>query len=235
MRRMVPILLTVAVLTAIPQFTRAQTPAGSGGPSTSTPASPSSNTTHVQPGTTYTRPTTREKLHNYLFDAFGPYPILGAGFAAGLNQASNHPPEWKQGAEGYGRRFGSSFGIALTTTTTRYAVATIFREDTLYYRCECKGVLPRLGHAVLSTVTARRGSDGHRVFSLPGLLAPYAGSMTAALGWYPSRYSPKDGFRMGNYNLLAFTGGNIALEFVYGGPHTLLSRVHLGGSHEGNP
>jgi hypothetical protein len=86
---------------------------------------------------------------------------------------------------------------------------------------------------VISTVTARRGADGHRVFSFPALASPYAGTMTAALGWYPSRYNPKDGFRMGNYNLLAFTGGNIALEFLYGGPHTLLSRMHLGGSRVG--
>ncbi len=40
---------------------------------------------------------------------------------------------------------------------------------------------------------------------------------------------------MGNYNLLAFTGGNIALEFLYGGPHTLLSRVRFGGSRDGQP
>ena len=226
-------LFTLAVLTAIPQFAKAQTPVDSGPSPTPKTASAPSNTTHVQPGQTYTPPTTRQKLHNYLFDAFGPYPVLGAAFAAGLNQASNHPPEWGQGAAGYGRRFGSSFGIALTTTTTRYTFASLFREDTLYYRCDCKGVLPRLRHAVLSTITARRGRDGHRVFSVPGLVAPYAGSMTAALGWYPQRYSPKDGFRMGNYNLLAFTGGNIALEFLYGGPHTLLSHVHLGGSRAG--
>ena len=52
-------------------------------------------------------------------------------------------------------------------TTTRYALSEALREDTLYYRCECKGVFPRLRHAVISTFTARRGVDGHRVFSLP--------------------------------------------------------------------
>jgi hypothetical protein len=80
----------------------------------------------------------------------------------------------------------------------------------LYYRCECKGVFPRLGHAVISTLTARRGEDGHRVFSLPALVAPYAGTMTAVYGWYPGRYDDKDAFRMGNYSLLGYVGGNIA-------------------------
>jgi hypothetical protein len=233
MRRIFPVLFVSAMLAAVSPFAKAQSGAGQSTTTTSAPAA--QEKPHVQPGGTYTPPTTREKLHNYLFDAFGPYPILSSAFVAGIHQASNRPPEWGQGGEGYGRRFGSSFGISLVTTSTRYTVATLFREDTLYYRCECKGVLGRLAHAAISTVTARRGRDGHRVFSLPALGAPYAGSMTAALGWYPSRYSAKDGFRMGNYNLLSSVGGNIALEFLYGGPHTLLSRVRLGGSHETRP
>jgi hypothetical protein len=180
---------------------------------------------------TYTRPTQTTKLHNYFFDAFGPYPIVGAAVAAGIAQADNAPPEWKQGAEGYGKRFGSAFAIAAVSTTTRYALAEAFKEDTLYYRCECKGVLPRLKHAVISTLTARRGEDGHRVFSIPALVAPYAGAMTAAYGWFPGRYDAKDAFRMGNYSLLGFVGGNIALEFIYSGPHSLLSRMHLNNTH----
>jgi hypothetical protein len=162
-----------------------------------------------------------------LFDAFGPYPIFGAGFAAGINQAYNTPPEWKQGAAGYAKRVGSDLSIAAVSTTTRYALSEVFREDTLFYRCECKGVLPRLGHAVLSTFTARRGIDGHRVFSVPNLVAPYAGTMMAVYGWYPARYDYKDAFRMGNYSLLGFIGANISLEFLYRGPHSLLTRMHL--------
>src|SRR5271155_747412 len=63
----------------------------------------------AQTDLTYTRPTQKTKLHNYVFDMLGPYPIIGAGFAAGINQVYNTPPEWKQGAEGYGRRFASNF------------------------------------------------------------------------------------------------------------------------------
>ena len=55
--------------------------------------------------------------------------------------------------------------------------------------------------------------------------------MTAAYGWFPGRYDAKDAFRMGNYSLLGFVGGNIALEFIYSGPHSLLSRMHLNNTH----
>ena len=151
--------------------------------------------------------------------------------ATGINQADDTPPEWKQGAEGYGKRFGSDLGIGAVSTTTRYALAEAFKEDTLYYRCECKGVFPRLSHAVISTFTARRGEDGHGVFSFPAIIAPYAGTMTAVYGWYPRRYDAKDAFRMGNYSLLGYVGGNIALEFLYSGPHSLLSSMHLNRGH----
>jgi len=219
-----PLLLVVAIL-AVPQALAQDQawadPGGvSGGVSSSSP----------QPGV-YTRPTQATKLHNYIFDAFGPYPIVGAAFAAGIGEISNSPPEWGRGAEGYSKRFGSDLGIAAVSTTTRYALAEALKEDTLYYRCDCKGVLPRLRHAVISTFTARRGEDGHRVFSIPALVAPYAGTMTATYAWYPGRYGAEDALRMGNYNLLAYMAGNIALEFLYGGPHTLLSHMHLDNGH----
>lgn len=51
--------------------------------------------------------------------------------------------------------------------------------------------------------------------------------MTAVYAWYPDRFGAKDGFRMGNYNLLVMAGGNVAMEFFYRGPHSLLSRLHL--------
>ncbi len=183
---------------------------------------------------TYVRPTQRTMAINYVFDAYGPYPVAGAAFAAGINQFSNAPPEWGQGFGGYGNRFGSDFAIAVFGTSTRYGLAEALKEDTLYYRCECIGFFPRLRHAVISSATGRRGEDGHRVLSLPALLAPYAGTMTAVYGWYPDRFGAKDAFRMGNYSLLGYMGENISLEFFYSGPHSLLSRMHLTNKH-GSP
>lgn len=198
------------------------------------PSAPSGITSPRKLDLTYVRPTERTKVSNYAFDAFGPYPVAGAAFAAGVNQWTNSPPEWGQGVEGYGKRFVSDFGIAAIGTTTRYGLAEAFKEDTLYYRCECSGPFPRLRHAVISTFTGRRGEDGHRVFSVSALAAPYAGSMVAVYAWFPDRFNAKDAFRMGNYSLLSYVGGNIALEFFYRGPHALMSRMHLNNAH-GSP
>lgn len=225
MARAILLLLAISAFAAVTQQAKAQSMTNTA--DSSSTAVPSAGAAVPYPDLTYTHPTQKTKLRNYFFDAFGPYPIVGASLAAGINQADRTPPEWKQGAQGYGKRFASNFAIAAVSTTARYALAQAFHEDTLYYRCECKGFFPRLGHATISTFTARRGDDGHRVFSFPSVVAPYVGTMTAVYAWFPGRYGVQDGFRMGNYSLLGYVGENVAREFLYGGPNSLSSRMHL--------
>jgi hypothetical protein len=226
--KMHKISLALSILTALgtlPLVAEAQTLDFAAGTAAETP------TISGQISPNYTQPSHKIMAENYLFDTFGPYPIVGAAAEAGFNQWTNSPPEWNQGAKGFGRRFGSDFGIAAVGTTTRFALSAAFKEDSLYYRCACRGVWPRLGHAVISTMTARRGQDGHSVFSVAALASPYVGATTAVYSWYPDRYGAKDAFRMGNYNLLINVGGNVALEFLYSGPHSLLARMHLNSRH----
>lgn len=180
---------------------------------------------------TYVRPTQTTTFNNYFFDAFGPYPIAVSAVTAGIDQIDNSPPEWSGGAEGYGKRFSSDLGIEAVSTTTRFALSEALKQDPLYYRCECNGVFPRLGHAVASTLTARTGEDGHRVFSLPALVGPYAGSGVAVYAWYPNRYGARDALRIGNYSLLEYMGGNIALQFLFTSPRSWLARMHLSSRH----
>jgi hypothetical protein len=234
-------ILAVALLAGVamlagPAGLRAQGPAGAG--TSQTPDNPtpkqgsnSTGTTHPSHHIVYVRPSESTKVRNYFFDAYGPYPIAGAAIVAGINQADATPPEWGGGAEAYGKRVGSNYGINIVSTTTRYTLSEILHQDTLYYRCQCKGFFPRLGHALISTLAARHGDEGHYTFSVPALISPYAGTTTAVYGWYPGRYGMKDAFRMGNYNLLALAGGNISIEFLFHGPHTVLSRIHLNNSH----
>jgi hypothetical protein len=231
---------TVAAILALGIFSvpaGAQSGAGVGTGQTTTSSSQTQTTVTVQttpshgtPGQTYHRPTSGEKFKSFAFDSFGPYAILGSALGGAIQQADNAPPEWSKdpgGWSAYGQRVANTFGINLVTQGTRYTLSSLLREDTIYYRCECDGFVPRLKHALISTVTARKGEDGHTVFSIPNLVAPYAGGEAAANLWYPSRFGPKDGFRFGNYNLAVQAGLNVAYEFIYGGPHTLLSRHHV--------
>jgi hypothetical protein len=103
MERVVVAFLFTLFVCGAPPLAKAQSSSGS---STSSSTSQSSVTTHAQPGQTYQKPTGGEKVRNYLFDAFGPYALIGSALAAGINQASGDkinghgsgiPPEWGGG------------------------------------------------------------------------------------------------------------------------------------------
>jgi hypothetical protein len=226
LRRSMPMLLAAARVVTPPVWGDAQTLAVS-----ATSATVRTGMIASQSYLTYTRPTQTTELHNYFFDTFGPHPIAVAALGGGIDQFDNSPREWNRGVEGYGKRFGSNLGVEAVSTTTRYALSEALKQDPLYYRCECKSVFPRLGHAVGSTFTARTGEDGHRVFSFPALVGPYAASVVAVYAWCPNRYGAKDAFRFGNYSLLEYMGGNIAFEFLYTSPRSWLSRMHLASRH----
>ena len=187
----------------------------------------SNNTQDESAKQEYTPPTKRNTIKAFLADTVGPYPLAMAVFTAAIHQGTDNPPEWHQGAVALSKRFGSNMGITAVGNTTRFGLAALLDEDTSYYRCRCAGVPHRLAHAAFSALMARRKFDGRSVFSVPGLAAPYAATMTATYAWYPARYGAKDAFRMGNYNLLGTVGSNIAFEFIPRKVWKGLGRIHM--------
>jgi hypothetical protein len=193
---------------------RAQQPAGVTSRNSTTPQEPKeSNSGNLPTAAAYSRPTGREKWANFVHEAIGPYTIVKTLAVAGVLDAENSPPDWGQGASGFGDRVGSEYGRFLAETGSKYVMAAALRQDTKYYRCECTGIGHRVGHAIYSTFSARAGDDGHRIISPAPIVAPYVGGFTQ-LAWYPSRFSYKDGFRFGNYGLLYDVAANVAREFI---------------------
>ncbi len=74
----------------------------------------------ASPAGGYVFPSRRQRLNQYLWETFGPLTLIGVGVAAGIDQGQNNPPEWKQGASGFGKRFGFSarLGDALIQNVT---------------------------------------------------------------------------------------------------------------------
>jgi hypothetical protein len=173
----------------------------------------------------YVPPTQAQRFRNYTWNALGPVAFAGSSFAAAIDQGFNFPHEWGQGADAYGARVASNLGISLVTATAQYSLAEAFHEDTAYYRCACKGFFPRFWHAAVSTVASRRGADGHYAFSPALSFSPFVGPMLAANSWIPGHDGPTLGFNMGVHNLMGQFGQDEALEFLYGGPNTVLGRI----------
>ncbi len=153
------------------------------------------------------------ELHHYLKDTFGPLAFARAGLSAAIDQGRDYPSKWGQNGSAYGQRFGSSFGQLAIENTTVYGLNRLLRLDGSYHRCDCLGFFPRLRHAVISTVTARR-ADGSSVLSVPSIVAPYTAAVVAS-AWQP--------VSTGSYTLSAGTSSlatgaalNVVREFL---PH----------------
>jgi hypothetical protein len=161
----------------------------------------------------YVQPDFRQRAHSYLLNTFGPLNMALVTFSSAISQADDVPPDWGQGWHAYGERFASHLGSSMVGGGANLLLSQALREDTRYYPCTCKKIWPRVKHALISSITARAGEDGHRVLSIPAIASPYAGAF-ASLAWYPDRYHAMDAFRTGNYNLLYSIGEKVALEFV---------------------
>ena len=165
--------------------------------------------------TPYVFPSADKRLHRYVMNTVGPLSLLESAAAAGLNQWDNDPPEWGQGAEGYGKRLASSIGSDAIRQSVSYGLSEALHLDaTEFEKSKRKGFWPRVSDALVQNVTSRTRS-GKRVISAPIFAGAYAGSVIPALTWYPSRYSYKDGLRHGSFSLAAGFGINLVREFIF--------------------
>lgn len=79
--------------------------------------------------------TSREKFHLFAKSAFDPASLVVVGFQAGLSQAENEFPAYRQGAEGYGKRFGASLADEVSAGFwSNYFYPVLLKEDPRYFR-----------------------------------------------------------------------------------------------------
>jgi hypothetical protein len=107
----------------------------------------------------------KDKFALFVQDSLDPVTFLGAGFDAGIDQAENTDPSYRQGAQGYGRRFGAEFaGQASSRFFKDFAYPSLFSEDPRYYRLGRGPTGRRLLHAIDHVVVAQR-DDTRRMFN----------------------------------------------------------------------
>ena len=167
-----------------------------------------------QPTDAYVFPNADKRFRRYVKSTVGPLSLLKSAAGAGLSHWDNDPLEWKQGAEGYGKRLASNIGSNAIRQTVTYGLSEAMRLDTGFEKSRRKGLWPRLSDALVQNVTSRTRS-GKRVISVPIFAGAYAGSIIPAETWYPSRYTYKDGLRSGSYSLAAGFAMNVVREFFF--------------------
>jgi len=167
----------------------------------------------ADPYDTFVFPTHRERFDRYVKNTVGPFRLTRSAVAAGLDQWRDTPEEWGQGMKGFGKRYASSLGRNAIQQTVTYSLDEALGVDSGFHRSGREGLMPRVKHAFLETITSRTKS-GSRVLSAPKLAGVYTGAIVATETWYPERYSYKDGLRMGTGTLITSFGINLVREFI---------------------
>jgi hypothetical protein len=149
-----------------------------GGASAQTPAAPVSPAGSEAPSIRLSPENLR--FNNYLQDLAGPgafIGIVGGGLVDHL-RADSRPND---GSDDLTSRIVARAGQAAVQASVRHGLAALMNRSTEYQPCECRGIGPKIEHALLETFTDRR-LDGSRALSVPRLAGAYAGGFSR-LAW----------------------------------------------------
>jgi hypothetical protein len=126
----------------------------------------------------------RGKLKLATEDSFDYSSLLVAGFTAGINQAKNQTPEFRQGGAGYARYFWHAFADqAAGNYLTEFIVPTATREDPRYYTSSHGSYVGRTWYA-LSRLVVTRTDSGGQTFNFSEIVGNGAGAGISDL-YYP--------------------------------------------------
>jgi hypothetical protein len=149
----------------------------------------------------------------YAHSIFNPYTLVGPALGAGVGQAENEPPEWKQGAAGYARRFESGLGRHLIEETVRFGAAAADGENPQFKRSDEAGVWNRARHAILETFTSQT-SRGSRMPAYSRFAGTYGAAFISNM-WYPGPQATTGwALRRGSTALGSCLGFHLFEEFV---------------------
>jgi hypothetical protein len=129
--------------------------------------------------------TSGQKFRLALHTAFDPVAFLGAGFAAGVEQAGNAYSGYGQGAQGYAKRYGASFTDAFDGTMLGGAVfPSLLHQDPRYFYKGTGTTRSRILYAI-STVVICKGDNGRWQPNYSNVLGSLASAGISNL-YYPS-------------------------------------------------
>ncbi len=102
---------------------------------------------------------TSQKFRLFFKSATDPWAYFLSAAGAGIDQADDSFPEYGQGAEGYGKRFGAAYADYFTGNFFGNAVLTsLFREDPRYFQMGTGSSVRRILWAASGTIWCKRDS-----------------------------------------------------------------------------
>ncbi len=152
------------------------------------------------------------KLKYHAESAFAPMSLVGDAAYAAILQADDAPLEWKQGAAGYGKRFGSMVAWSAIRNTLAFGLDATLHQDPRYFRAGGTGFWRRSGHALRGTMLTRTDRGGETL-STWRIGSAYGSAFISNI-WYPDRLNTvRLGFIQGSVTLGFDLIGNLGREF----------------------
>jgi hypothetical protein len=159
--------------------------------------------------------TSRQKFYLAWKSSIDPVTLLGSGFIAGVEQASNTYSGFGQGTEGYAKRFGANYADNFIGTMLGGALLpSLLKQDPRYFYKGTGSKRSRIFYAISSSVICRSDS-GHRQADYSGIIGSFAGAGISNL-YYPA--ANRNGMTLTLENVLAGKASgaiqNLFQEFV---------------------
>ena len=135
-------------------------------------------------------------------------PAIGAAFS----QGNNEPPEWGQGAGGFGRRLASGYGRLVINRSLRFGVAALDHEDPRFTPSNQRGFWRRFRQSSFDYVMPHT-DVGTRIPAFSRFAGAY-GAAFLANTWYPeSRANTGHALMRGSTTLAASYAWHVFREF----------------------
>jgi hypothetical protein len=150
------------------------------------------------------------KVNYYVNETYlNPSTFTAPAFRASIRMANppgkgatQYPPEWRQGAEAFGRNYGDAFAQRVTFQTARFATGVITHEDPRYIPSASHNVFARSFHALTFTFIDR--SDSGR--AMPAI-SNFVGATAA--GFVGNAYLPS------GFNNATHAGQRATIQFGF--------------------
>ena len=160
--------------------------------------------------------TTKMKFHLAYKSLTNPFFFARTAAWAGVQQARNNPDEWRQGAEGYGKRLGAGFADAVTGSLISNAILpSLLHQDPRYFYQGSGTKKSRALHAMLAPFVCKgdNGAWQPNYSQWGGSLIGY--SISSA--YYPSSdRTAGHVFQTFGIDMGLHVAGSLAQEFILG-------------------
>jgi hypothetical protein len=114
--------------------------------------------------------TTGGKLHLFAKAAFDPVEFGLVGLQAAVSQGENEFPEYGQGFEGYGKRYGASFADEVSSGFfSNFLYPVLLKEDPRYFRLGVGSIKHRIAYSMSQEFVCHTDKGG-RTFNFSNVL-----------------------------------------------------------------